>query len=381
MFCKKCGNALPDGAAFCQKCGTKVNENSVPTYIAPARAKAPFPLKYIVIPVVILAVAAIAIVSMVTPDKSPDSSGGGITINNTSTATSESKAENVQNNGNLGGNTQQAVSEEKFTSPVTGAVFSVPEIGRAHVSLNGIEKIMPAENTACTVDVYKCDNYFNVYFDGLTGTASNLDIKYSLSKGGDWEAGKSYSLEELKDQNTNDITATGFYEDNYGSIMFSWAQYGNVFKDARFTIIDRNKSTGEMKWYFYVKMSSDGATYTVEGVAHTIFGEKTTSVSDSYLENGGDNTGGNNGEAGGSHDQHGNTKCGVCLGKGKVKCSSCDGGFQMCTSCNGVGTYYSYAQKRDVVCTRCQGGGKTRCGRCSGTGYKSCGSCGGDGYR
>lgn len=65
MFCKKCGNALPDGAAFCQKCGTKVNENSVPTYIAPARAKASFPLKYIVIPVVILAVAAIAIVSMV----------------------------------------------------------------------------------------------------------------------------------------------------------------------------------------------------------------------------------------------------------------------------------------------------------------------------
>lgn len=76
----------------------------------------------------------------------------------------------------------------------------------------------------------------------------------------------------------------------------------------------------------------------------------------------------------------GKTRCGVCRGDGKVKCSSCDKGFQQCPSCHGVGQYWSSAERKYKDCSRCRGG-KISCGKCGGTGYKKCLSCGGDGER
>lgn len=375
MFCTNCGRNLRDNAAFCEYCGAQINQgngvnpqyqgnpNQIPIRTTAAPKKA-FPLKYILIPTGILAATAVLIAVLVTvlkPSESvPVGSGyvqqpGGNTGGNTG--------------GNAGGNTQLPVSEEKYTSPKTGNEFAIPEKGRASVSLNGIEKIMPAQNTECNLDVLDYNNYFDIYFDGIAGTSSSLNISYHLSEGSDWKAGKTYSFDELKSQDCNDITADGFYTDKYGDAMFSWAQYGNVFKDAQFTIIDRNSSTGEMKWYFYVKMSADNSTNIVEGVAHTVYGEKTTSVSDSYLENGGGNTGGNTG--GGTGDI--NLACLICGGSGK--CRSCIGG--RCIICNGKGYKevpdYGTGIWNKVDCSGCDNG---KCHKCNGTG--KCSACGGN---
>ena len=40
MFCKNCGNAIDEGAAFCPKCGTATQENAAPA-AAPAAPAAP----------------------------------------------------------------------------------------------------------------------------------------------------------------------------------------------------------------------------------------------------------------------------------------------------------------------------------------------------
>lgn len=84
MFCKKCGNSLFDGALFCQKCGAKVNEgstaNASPAYIvptlAPAATKPPFPLKYIIIPTAVLAIAAIIIAAIVASGRPAETANG-----------------------------------------------------------------------------------------------------------------------------------------------------------------------------------------------------------------------------------------------------------------------------------------------------------------
>ena len=38
MFCKKCGNQLPDGAMFCSKCGTKQDVSEVIESVTPVNA-------------------------------------------------------------------------------------------------------------------------------------------------------------------------------------------------------------------------------------------------------------------------------------------------------------------------------------------------------
>lgn len=70
MFCPKCGNQISDNAVFCQRCGAKADEGAakpaVPAYAAQAAPKKPFPLKYVVLPVGILAGAAVIIAAMFT---------------------------------------------------------------------------------------------------------------------------------------------------------------------------------------------------------------------------------------------------------------------------------------------------------------------------
>lgn len=41
MFCTKCGNSIPDGAAFCTRCGARVNPEDTKAQQAPEQAAAP----------------------------------------------------------------------------------------------------------------------------------------------------------------------------------------------------------------------------------------------------------------------------------------------------------------------------------------------------
>lgn len=204
MFCTNCGKNLSDNAAFCEYCGAQINRgngvnpqyqgnpNQIPIQVTAAPKKA-FPLKYILIPTEILAAAAVLIVALLTAFKPSESVpvGSGYVQQNGGNVGGNT---NGNTGGGIGGNTQLPVSAEKYTSPKTGKEFTVPEKGHANVSLNGIEKTMPAQNTACTVDVLKYDNYFDVYFDGIAGTASSFRISYCLSEESDWKAGKTYSF-------------------------------------------------------------------------------------------------------------------------------------------------------------------------------------------
>lgn len=273
--------------------------------------------------------------------------------------------------------TQPETPKETYTSTKTGNTFTIPDKGNANIlSNNTKEMTVPAENAKHTITQYiKYDNSFHVYVDGLT-SGSDCFIKFDLQSQNGWGKGTTYSLSDMKNQYVNDIMQQGFYTSKGYNYSFSWEQYGNVFKDAQFTIIDFTPSTGEMKWYFYVKMSGGGTDCVVEGVAHTVLGEKPSSSS-------GDSSGGSSsGGSSGGLAKPGEHKCTICQGKGKVKCTKCDNGFQQCPSCHGAQTYYSYAKKRDVACPRCNGGGSIRCtaSGCNGTGYKKCTSCGGDGY-
>ncbi len=274
---------------------------------------------------------------------------------------------------------QQTIPETPkgtYTSTNTGNTFTVPDKGNANILCNNTKSMtVPAENAKHTITQYiKYDNSFHVYVDGLT-SGSDCFIKFDLQSQNGWGKGTTYSLSDMKNQYVNDIMQQGFYTSKGYNYSFSWEQYGNVFKDAQFTIIDFTPSTGEMKWYFYVKMSGGGTDCVVEGVAHTVLGEKPSSSS-------GDSSGGSSsGGSSGGLAKPGEHKCGVCHGDGKVKCTKCDNGYQQCPSCHGAQTYYSYAQKRDVVCPRCNGGGSIKCtaSGCVG-GYKKCISCNGHGY-
>ncbi len=271
------------------------------------------------------------------------------------------------------GSAGDKTSKETYTSPKTGTVLTIPEKGRASVVLNGIEKTMPAKNDTYSLNTssVKYNNRFYVYLDGQT-TESNLYVNYYLAEEGDWKAGKSYSFEELKKHYANEITVKGFYRTDNNDYDYSWALFGNIFKDAQFTIIERDSSTGEMKWYFYIKMSYSNTTNIVEGVAHTVLDEKTTPTSDSYLENGGGSTGGSTGGGG--------TSGGICFTCGGTgNCQRCYG-RNICPACSGRGgqSYNTWGQGGSgwVNCTACNG--HRTCPYCS---HGECRTCGGSGRR
>lgn len=277
--------------------------------------------------------------------------------------------------GNTGG-TQPETPKGAYTSPNTGKEFTMPDKGFASITYDGEEKTVPAENKPHTPDeYYKYDNYFHVYLDGSSADLNGIYLYFAITEDSSWTVGKTLKLSDMRD--SEKICVSGIYKAYKTDRVYSDLS-PKVFKDAQFSIIEWNASTGLMKWYFYVEIAADGTPHTFEGVAHTVRGEAPGSVGGSTEESTGGNTGGNTG--GGTHIEPGKIRCGVCLGKGKVKCSKCTDGFYVCTSCHGVGTYWSSAQKRDVICPRCRGG-KIRCTICNGTGYKRCGSCGGDGYR
>lgn len=281
--------------------------------------------------------------------------------------------------GNAGGSTggtQPETPKGAYTSPNTGKVFTIPDKGFATITYDGEERTVPAENKPHTPDeYYKYDNNFHAYLDGSSADLNGIYLYFAITEDSSWTAGKTLGLSDMRD--SEKICVSGIYKAYKTDSVYSDLS-PKVFRDAQFTIIERNASTGLMKWYFYVEIAADGTSHTFEGVAHTVRGEAPRSVGGSTEENTGGNTGGNIG--GGTHIEPGKIRCGVCFGKGKVKCSKCTDGFYVCTSCHGVGTYWSSAQKRDVICPRCRNG-KIRCTICNGTGYKRCGSCGGDGYR
>lgn len=272
-------------------------------------------------------------------------------------------------------------SKETYVSPKTGKKFTMPDAGFASITYDGEEKTVPAQNEPHTPDQwYAYDNYFQVYLDGKSDSFKKVYMYYALTKDDSWKTGKTLSLSELQSEG-NKISVDGIYSDWSVNAVFSNLS-PKFFKDAQFTIIEMNSSTGLMKWYFYVEISDGSSSHTFEGVAHTIRGEKAGSLSDT-TDNKKDDTDSSSDDS--SSDitpvKPGPRTCGVCMGKGKVKCSSCTGGFQFCHSCNGLGKYYSSATGTYKVCTTCHGGGKVRCTRCNGTGYKKCNSCNGTGKK
>lgn len=272
---------------------------------------------------------------------------------------------------------QPETPEETYTSTKTGNTFTVPENGRANVLCNETKEMtVPSEDGKMTLTEYvKNDNVFSVYIDGLT-TDSDVFIQFFLRSQNDWNTETTYQLVDMKGQDCNYIMQQGFFTSKGYDYSFSWEQYGNVFDDAQFTIIDFSPLTGEMKWYFYVEMSGSGDTSIVEGVAHTVAGEEPSAIGNGGS---GESAGGDSGSDG--LMKPGERKCAVCQGKGKVPCKKCTNGFLQCPSCHGAKTYYSYAEKKDVVCPRCNGGGEIKCtaSGCVG-GYVKCTHCDGDGY-
>ncbi|MGN0683928.1 MAG: hypothetical protein ACI4JY_09650 [Oscillospiraceae bacterium] len=405
MYCSKCGKENGN-SAFCRFCGAKLSGGVQPQYHPQPQmpqvqmnaqpAKKPTGKKVINRIAMIVSITAAAVVialPIIALSNSPIYenlvNNSGTASVHTSTAVNSSdyngdRTNSVNTGVNVGENTtnstvtvtQPETPKETYTSSKTGSTFTVPDKGNANILCNNTKEMtVPAENAKHTItQSIKYDNTFYVYVDGLT-SGSDCFLKFDLQSQNGWGKGTTYSLSDMKEQYVNDIMQQGFYTSKGYNYSFSWEKYGNVFKDAQFKIIDYTKSTGEMKWYFYVKMSGGGTDCIVEGVAHTVLGENPSSSS-------GDSSGGSSssGSSGGLA-KPGEHKCGVCQGKGKVKCTNCDNGFQQCPTCHGAKTYYSYAQKRDVVCSRCNGGGTIKCTRsdCVG-GYKKCTSCGGDGY-
>lgn len=407
-FCTKCGKENNNNASFCKFCGANLS-GGVQTQYHPQPqmpqvqmnaqpAKKPVNKRLINRIAMIVSILGFAVVIALpiialnnsTSKKKPVNNGGTASVH-TSTAVNSSDYNNdrtsyaeVNTGGNVGENntistatvTQPETPKETYTSTKTGNTFTVPDKGNADILCNNTKAMTgSAENKKHTITAsVKYDNSFFVYVDGLT-SGSDCFIKFDLQSQNGWGKGTTYSLSDMKEQYVNDIMQQGFYTSKGYNYSFSWEKYGNVFKDAQFTIIDFMPSTGEMKWYFYVKMLGGDTECIVEGVAHTVLGEQPGSSS-------GDSSGDSpSGGSSGGLAKPGEHKCAVCQGKGKVKCTKCDNGFQQCPSCHGAQTYYSYAQKRDVVCPRCNGGGSIRCtaSGCNG-GYKKCTSCGGDGY-
>lgn len=285
MYCKKCGNQINDNAVFCQRCGTKTDESAAPNLDVPAYASAPvpkaaFPLKYVLIPTGIVAGAAVIIAGLISSRKQPQSppaaSGYVQQVETAGSSNNSSGGADSDSGGNAAASLPEA-PKETYASPKTSRQFTIPGRGRAAVVIDGEEKEVPCENISCSITEYiKYDNYFSIYFDGLISD-SNQYGQFRLKEDSSWEAGKTYSLDDLKSEDCRYITLKGFHLNSDGNYEFSWAKYGNVFKDAQFSIIKRDTSTGEMTWYFYIKTSADRSykkdTIVIEGVGHTFSGE------------------------------------------------------------------------------------------------------------
>lgn len=161
--------------------------------------------------------------------------------------------------------TQPPAPKEQYTSPKTGKVFTVPNRGYASVTYNGQENTVTAGHVIGAANSYQLyDNFFIVRFD------TSVNLSFSLTESSDWKAGKSLALGDMK-ADSNYVGITGVYGLNDSEYIFSnLGNYRDYFKDAQFTIIERDASTNVMKWYFYVKTSDGSSTLEFEGVVHTV---------------------------------------------------------------------------------------------------------------
>lgn len=415
MFCEKCGNSLPDGVMFCKRCGNKVERKSLmnesnprataapqpvapppvapqynaPQYGTPMRpAPKKIPKANIILGTVgLLAGVAMFIVYLTNVHKIGNSEPANSNYGQQSNAAVDTPGGNTGGNagGNTGGNaggggtTQPTtVQTQTYTSEKTGTVFTVPSEGYAQVATNGgSPKTVAAEfKSHEPTEYFNYDSAFIVYPD----EPSAEYIRFCLTpKTGSWKTGAKLEHSELcvkglKPQQSISIKCTVAY---LGHILESLLSYDlpDYYKDSEFKIIEADSSGKAVKFYFYVEYRVSGSSsspyYTYEGVANVI--------RDAGTGSSGGNTGGGTVTP---PSATGETRCGVCLGKGKVSCPNCTNGYLQCPSCHGAQTYYDYAEKRDKVCPRCNGGGTIACTRsgCGGTGYIDCGSCGGDGY-
>lgn len=329
MFCKKCGNPLPEGADFCQRCGSRVSrgsgeQNPAPPYNAPAVGKAPFPLKYVIIPVAILALAAIIIAAVITPpldggevNATQNGADTSIAASNGGASIAVGSANETAVNMTAGGESVNV--DLAYFCPIEGG-YAVGVYGTGGGSVQALSVEAGLPGTAIAPNT----------------TYTNANVVVGIVSGG--------QASNFTAQNISDLKVTvGDYSENQSLVV-------------------RITGSAELNGSPVNFAARGSVSYKSESDAQSALGAWQSSVS-SLISSGGNN-GGSAANA-----------CPGCGGSGY--CASC-GGSGICSICHGRGglSVPTYGQGGDdrVVCDGCKGNGS--CSQCTGG---ICPICGGSG--
>ena len=323
MFCDKCGCEIKNNAAFCENCGAPVSASAM-NPIAPAVKKS-VPLKYIVIPAVILAVAGIIITVLVLVLKP-----GGNTPAGNSTTPGFSQSGGL---GNLPGGTSGIPQQPAMANSLTlnGAAVQGAEFAYTYDSAYGHYFVVSYTEGGETM-MFMAVLPENLCVSGASYSGNNVSANgiifdIILASGSDYYEYDSINNPEAFGNLSVTLSGINLYQS--AQFMIS----GNVYINGRTTSISASGS------------SAYKASSTATGT--------------------GANTGGYNGA----------NVCGECNGTGY--CCICNGSH-ICAVCNGLGRFSvtTYGNGSEyVTCSGCQGTGQ--CKYCS---NGKCGSCGGTGH-
>lgn len=337
MFCKKCGNYLDDDALFCEKCGSKVEKKT-------AAPQKPFPLRYILIPTVILAATAVLIAVLVTTLKPRQSvpasngdyaqqetgnnSGGNLDTGNVNNENVDS--ENVDNE-----NVDSENADNENVDSNSGSVFEVGgkglnlvnavysrESGYTVVLFEGTYDESAVLIVAATVDYF--DNS-SIYKQSDFGDKIEVMVYVLDTNTGEYAAGSSATQGISGAQITTDenltISVSGtLLSDNYGEITFL--------------------------------VNNEVTSTTMENIRNKLNAYNEFTASGTGAVNGDSDNGGQN-QPIRCTSCYGSGNCHSCNGDGS--CHICVDGMTHCLSCNG-----------SRICQKC--GGRGICPYCGGDG-------------
>lgn len=326
MFCEKCGCEVKDNAAFCENCGAQFTPAVMST--SAAVAKKPVPLKYIVIPAVILAVAAIVITVLILVLKPGGNAPAG---NITNPGFSQSG-----NTGNLPGGTSSGIPQQPVTTntlTLNGTAVQGAEFAYTYDSAYGhyfVVSYTEGSDTMAFMAVLPENLCVSgASYSGNNVSANGIIFDIILASGSDYYEYDSMNHPEV----FGNLSVTLYSVNPYQSAQYMIS--GNVYINGRTTSISASGSSA------YKASSTATGTGTVT------------------------NNGGYNGA----------NVCGECNGTGY--CCICNGS-RICTICHGLGRFSvtTYGNGSEyVTCSGCNGTGQ--CKYCS---NGKCGSCGGTGH-
>ena len=399
MFCKKCGNALSDGALFCKKCGNKVGGNSAaenkpetatPKYIEqqvapprytppqyrtsvpPAAPKKSRRLRYILIPTGILATAAAVLITVLVNTHKPHQT---IRID---TDYMQQNSSNMGGNtgGNTGGSTQPP-SSTNLTNTTTevGKVtnFTATDIKSSSINLKWDEDATAEgyriyQKNGSSWDIIQTISRNSTTTFAVSGLNEGTDYDFKIVSFNGSETGGEVTccVNTAVDGKYVDVDCTycvgGVCSHCSGTGESSYGPYGCEWCDTKEFL-----GKGDGKCYI---CHGKGCTQSYKAGKS---GSATVGNEYNTPSGGNGNGNGNNGNGGA-----GGGDCPKCGGQGLIKCSYCDWGFVNCTKCGGSGTYYDTYSKRVKNCPYCSAG-KVSCKSCGGRGSTFCLACGGDG--